>query len=261
MQIIDGKKISEEIKEELKERGAPETFMAAVMVGEDPASVKFVERKKKFSESIGAEFKLFKAGAESTMEDMETMVKYLAHDSECGGIMIQLPLPSYMDREKIFDLITEDKDVDAMKGAGKVFSPAALTVEEILKREAIDVAKTTIAVVGHGFLVGRPVAERFGPICRKLIIIDKGDDIGVIREADVVVLGVGERGIIKSGALKNDAVVIDFGCSLAEDGKVCGDLDIDGLEDTDVRYTPTPGGTGPILVAKLFENFYKLNGR
>jgi len=261
MKIIDGKKISEEILEDLKIKGAPEVFVAAVMVGEDPASLRFVERKKKFSESIGAEFKLFKAGAESTEEDVETMIKYLARDPECGGIMVQLPLPSYMDRKKIFDLIPEDKDVDAMKGSGNVLSPAVLTVEEILKREAINIAEATIAIVGPGFLVGKPAAEWLRPVCKKLIIIDKGDDIRTIKEADVIIVGVGERGLVKIGMLKDDAVVIDFGCSLTDEGKICGDLNIEGIEDTDIRYTPTPGGTGPILIAKLFENFYRLNGK
>jgi methylenetetrahydrofolate dehydrogenase (NADP+)/methenyltetrahydrofolate cyclohydrolase len=261
MKIIDGKKIADEIGIDLTKRGAPERFLAAVIAGDDPASLKFVERKKKFADAIGAEFKVFRVDVSVSSEDLLTTMKYLADDPECGGLMVQLPLPYGIDKGSVIKLIPKDKDADVMGDGADVSSPAVLTVFEVLKREVGDISDMTAAVVGMGSLVGKPVSDQLKTKCKKLITVDKGDDIRVIKEADIVVLGTGERGLIAVDMLKDDAVVIDFGCSFDEEGKICGDLDIVGIEKTNISYTPTPGGTGPILIAKLFENFYKLNGK
>jgi len=261
MKIIDGKKIADEIGIGLVKRGSPVKFLAAVIAGNNPASLKFVERKKKFADAIGAELKVFRVDTSISADDLVTTVKYLANDPECGGLMIQLPLPPEVDKEAVISLIPKDKDADALNKESGVVSPAALTVKEILERENLDISSLVVAVIGLGSLVGKPVSEWIGSKCKELVVIDKGDALVPANGADVLVLGTGERGIIRARDLKDKAVVIDFGCSFDEEGKICGDLDLKEAEDKDISYTPTPGGTGPILIAKLFENFYQLNNQ
>ncbi|MDD5098982.1 MAG: bifunctional 5,10-methylenetetrahydrofolate dehydrogenase/5,10-methenyltetrahydrofolate cyclohydrolase [Candidatus Colwellbacteria bacterium] len=257
LKVIDGKGIAEEIKKELLNRKAPERFFAAIQIGENEASARFVERKKKFAEGLGVEFKTFKLSEEIGKDRIEEAIGYLAREEECGSIMIQLPLPSFIDKG-ILSIIPPDKDADALSGRSLVLPPSVLVVKEIIEREEADIQNSVIAIVGLGSLVGQPVSEWANKKFKEVIVLDKGDSKEKVRSADIVVLGAGDKGIISPEMLKDNSMVIDFGCSFDESGKICGDFDPQETEK-DIAYTPTPGGTGPILIAKLFENFYSLN--
>jgi methylenetetrahydrofolate dehydrogenase (NADP+)/methenyltetrahydrofolate cyclohydrolase len=254
--VIDGKRIAESVIAKLKARPIPAKYLAAVLVEDDPASASFVAQKGRVAKELGVDFRIEKLKADSTEDTLIETLKELGKDGDCGGIILQLPLPAHLDRGRVVAAIPPEKDVDALRGE-LVLPPAVGVVEEILRTTRYSLSTTHVAVVGLGFLVGRPITKWLEGKTKELITLDIGDNLVRLKEADVVILGAGKAGLVKPDMLKNGAFVIDFGYSM-EDGKLRGDFDPEGVEG--ISYTPTPGGTGPILVAKLFENFYTLAG-
>ncbi len=249
--LIDGKRIASELIAELKSKFKPEQFLAAVVVGEDNATASFVKQKENVARELGVDFRVARFPASVAESHVRKEIAALGANEKCGGIILQLPLPANFDRETLISRIPAEKDVDAL-GGDLVLSPAVGVVQEILKREKKEIEKLCVAVVGIGFLIGQPISKWLEGKCAELYKLDIEDDLGILREADVVMSGAGKAGLIKSDMLKNNALVVDFGYSGGR-----GDFDQAGVDN--ISYTPTPGGTGPILVAKLFENFYKLN--
>jgi len=259
---IDGKKIAEEIIEKLKTKGTPDKILAAILVGGNPESESFLKQKEKTAEELGASFKIHKLSEKLGNEDIRKEVERISSQKEVGGVIIQLPLPAGLDREYILNAIPKGKDVDALNEwpGGKVLAPAVEVVREIIERQNIRLAESNVAVLGVGKLVGGPVSKWLDGRCKKLDVIDEEDSRAPLIDADIIISGVGRSWLVDPGELKNGAGVIDFGYSY--EGKLSGDLKADDEETLKKLkfYTPTPGGTGPILVAKLFENFYKLCG-
>ncbi|MEE8131765.1 MAG: bifunctional 5,10-methylenetetrahydrofolate dehydrogenase/5,10-methenyltetrahydrofolate cyclohydrolase, partial [Candidatus Paceibacterota bacterium] len=188
-----------------------------------------------------------------------------------GGVILQLPLPDNLNRHYILNVIPREKDVDVLgeralgafyTGRNPVLPPAVGVVDEILKAKNLKLKDSRVAVVGAGFLVGKPIAVWLMDKVKELAVFKRGSDLSELKNFDLVVSGVGQAGIIKPEMLKDGAGIIDFGYSV-KNGKICGDLEtnqlINKLTNQLSFYTPTPGGTGPILVVKIFENFYKLN--
>lgn len=268
MKIIDGKKIAEGIIAELKKRPAPRKFLAALMVGSDPATESFVRQKEKIAKELGVDFRITRCVPDIAERELVDEIRKYADDEQCGGIILQLPLPAHLDRAQVIAAIPPEKDVDALRGEGPLTPPAAGVVQEILRIENCKIENCRVAVVGMGFLVGRPIARWFKQSVRsqelaEVMTLDIGDDLGKIKDADVVVLGAGKAGFVKPAMLKSGALVIDFGYSRNASGALLGDFDASQPTNQStnelINYTPTPGGTGPLLVAKLFENFYQLN--
>lgn len=263
--VIDGEKIAEKIIARLRKRPVPGKFLAAVLVGNDAASASFVRQKERVAKELGVDFRMKKLEADVAESAPIKTLKELGANEDCGGIILQLPLPARLNRGRIIAAIPSGKDVDALHGK-LVLPPAAGVVEEILTANNYRLTTVSrVAVVGMGFLVGKPIAKWLKGKVRALITLDIGDDLARLKEADVVILGVGKANLIEPTMLKRSALVIDFGYSRKQmaDGKarMAGDFDtslsVDGYKL--LAYTPVPGGTGPILVAKLFENFYLLN--
>ena len=262
--VIDGKKVAADIMERLRRTRHPEKFLAAVTVGADPSSASFLREKERAARELGADFRLFRFPEDISPVELRENVARIAAMDACGGVLVQLPLPARIGREMVLSGIPQEKDVDNLRGDTAVPAPAVGVVDEILKANNYSLKALRVAVVGaKGFLVGRPVAAWLEGKCARLLTLDMGDDLGALASADIVILGTGSPGLVKPEMLKKGALVIDFGYG-KKDGKVCGDFDPSSLttESSKIRavsYTPTPGGTGPILVAKLLENFYKLN--
>lgn len=254
--VIDGKKIAGEIITELEKRSVPKKFLAVVLIGDDAASASFVKQKELIACELKVDFRIEKLEADVSESVLIEKMKELGKDESCGGVVLQLPLPPHVDREKVIAAIPPGKDVDALRGESVVMPPAVGVVEEILLTTHYSLSTKTAAVVGLGFLVGQPVAKWLKDKVGELITLDIGDDLTRLKSADVVILGIGKAGLIKPAMLKHSALVIDFGYSMGNSA-LRGDFDPEGAEN--VTYTPTPGGTGPILVAGLFENFYALN--
>ena len=264
--VMNGKKIAEGILENLKKSEKLKGFLAVFFVGEDKASESFVKQKENIAKELGVDFRLYKFPENITQDDLRKEVVKIAEHKTCGGAIVQLPLPPHINRQYILNVIPREKDVDVLgeralgafyAGRNPVLPPAVGVVEEILKSENFELRLKKVAVVGLGFLVGKPISVWLKGKCAEIYLLDIGSNLSILKNADLVILGTGQAGLVKPEMLKDGAIVIDFGYS-AVNIKVSGDLDSASVPDS-ILYTPTPGGTGPILVAKLFENFFELN--
>lgn len=268
--MIDGKKIAEQITERLKRSPKPEKFFGAVLVGDDPASVNFLKQKEKAAQSLGIPFRLYDLPVTITTDELREKINELARPKQCGGFIVQIPLPEGINRHYVLNAIPKEKDVDLLgeaalgafyTGRGTVVPPSVGTVEEILKLEQRNLRDLTVVVVGAGFLIGKPVGFWLQSKVAELTVLDSRvkDFHKKLGGADIVISGAGHAGLFGAGHLKEGAIVIDFGFDRGADGKIAGDFDPAGADAKNIHYTRTPGGTGPVLVAKLFENFYALN--
>ena len=275
--IIDGKKIAQGIMGELKKLSNNNKFLAAVLVGSDPASESFLRQKEKVAKELGVDFRIFKFSENVLEDDLRGEVsKILAHKT-CGGVIVQLPLPSAIDPQYVLNAIPREKDVDVLgeralgafyAGRNPVLPPAVGVVEKILSTLNFSPSTSSVAVIGLGALVGKPISLYLERKCRNLYLLRRGSDFSILKKADLVISGAGSPGIITPDMLKDNAIVIDFGYGkrqMADSKKqVVGDFNpLSSVisRKLSVSYTPTPGGTGPILVASLLRNFYILNSK
>jgi len=259
--LIDGRKIAEEIVGQLKTRRRPAKFLAAILVGESAESESFVKQKEKVAKELGVDFEIHRYPLDVRGDKLREEVSKIAGNRACGGMILQLPLPEQINRNELIRMLPPEKDVDNLTGRAAVLAPAVGVVEAIIQNLKLKIQNSRAAVVGSGFLIGKPVAVWLKGRCSELYPLDSSDDLGILKQVDLVISGAGKANLIKPEMLKEGAVVIDFGYDL-KDGKLAGDFAAESLvinHQSSVSYTPTPGGTGPILVAKLFENFYKLN--
>jgi methylenetetrahydrofolate dehydrogenase (NADP+)/methenyltetrahydrofolate cyclohydrolase len=271
--IIDGKTIASDIIERLRALPKPEKFFGAALVGDDPASLNFLKQKERVARELGIEFRLHQLPLTITTDELRAEIGRLAAPKTCGAFIVQLPLPEAINRYYILNAIPKEKDVDCLSesalgafytGRGKIVPPSVATVEEILLREYRDAeALRTLkaVVIGAGFLIGKPVGFWLQNRVAELVVLDAGvknihDKLG---DADIVIAGAGHANLFGAQHLKEGALVIDFGFNHGADGRIVGDFDPAGADAKNIHYTKTPGGTGPVLVAKLFENFQKLN--
>lgn len=273
---IDGAAIAQKIIDGLKARPRLQKSLAVVLVGNDKASLVFVRRKCAVARELGIIFTVHQFSVSDRQDAVIDCIRQLSDDAQVGGIVIQLPVPHGFNRDALIAALDPKKDVDNLTGMAEVEAPAVGAVKEVLAFCKWQMAHCTIAVVGRGFLVGAPIIkwledERFmihdsllGPALRgfggQARLVIKVADIETpnlqefVADADMVITGVGKTGLIDLRWLKDGAGIIDFGFppDIKQEGL---GLRVRGLG----FYTPTPGGTGPILVAKLFENVYALN--
>jgi 5,10-methylene-tetrahydrofolate dehydrogenase/methenyl tetrahydrofolate cyclohydrolase len=282
--IVDGKRIADDILERCAALPAPAKFCAAVLAGDDAASVSFLKQKENAAHRIGVDFRLYRFPEEIKNDAMRREVGKIAAHKTCGGAIVQLPLPNHLNQQYILNAIPPGKDVDVLgeralgvfyTERGKVLPPAVGVVESICEVQKYDLGLHSVAIVGLGLLIGRPIANWIMRRAKETFLLRSTSDLSLLKHADLVITGVGVAGLIKPDMLKSGAAVIDFGYGAnvpafapaaanvsAGTSAMRGDFDSEGLASRDPRiafYTPTPGGTGPILVAKLFENFYRLN--
>jgi len=287
--LVRGKQIAQEIIEELKRKPKLNKFLAAVLVGNNPASVSFLKQKEKVAKELGVDFRLYKFPADIKQDPLRKEVLKIAQHRTCGGIIVQLPLPEHLNKHYVLNVIPREKDVDVLSeralgafytGRNPVLPPAVSTVQTVLQNskfsrhlsiksseggippKAGQFSISKAVVVGRGFLVGKPIATWLTDKVSELYVLGSKSDLGVLKQADLVISGVGKAGLIKPEMLKQGAGVIDFGYDTVN-GKISGDFDVSQLANQPTSklsfYTPTPGGTGPILVAELFSNFFILN--
>ena len=269
--IIDGKAISEEVLARLRLLPKPERFFGAVLVGDDPASVNFLKQKANAARELGIDFRLYKLPGDITTDVLRAEIGRLTEPKNCGALIVQLPLPEHVNRYYVLNAVPKAKDADCLgepalgafyTGRGKVAPPSVAAVEEIIKRELKgDLRSLKAVVVGAGFLIGKPVGFWLQNRVGELVVLDADvrDIHSRLGDADIVVSGAGKAHLFGAEHLKSGVLVIDFGFNRDEEGRVVGDFDPAGADEKDIRYTKTPGGTGPLLVAKLYENFYTLN--
>lgn len=272
MQIIDGKKMAQDILLRLKSQATPQKTLVAFLVGDDSASISFIRQKEKTAKKLGVDFKVYTFSDDISEENLIKEIESISKMDFVGGVIVQLPLPEAINRQSVLNAIPAEKDVDVLSekaqevfraGTNPVLPPSVGTTEAIIHNSKLIIQNSNVAIVGLGFLVGKPISEWLKEKTKELFFLDLGDDLSILKEADLVISGTGQAGLIKAEMLKEGAGVIDFGYGLNSEEKPSGDFDTNSLVNQFSNYlsfyTPTPGGTGPILVAKLLENFYKLN--
>lgn len=257
--MIEGARIADNIISRIKKKAIPEKELAAILVGENEASESFLRQKSRFASRLGIKFKLYRLSDDLDQKELEAEINEFSKSANMAGIILQIPIPSKYDRRLVIDKIDPSKDVDNLTGRAKVLAPAAGTVREILENLKVNLKESKAVVVGSGLLIGTPVTKYLAPLVKDIVVMKKNDfSEEKISQADILISGTGSPNLIKGDFIKNGAVVIDFGYGQVN-GQVVGDVDVDSVVKKTEFFTPTPGGTGPILVAKLLENFVELN--
>jgi len=270
-QIIDGKLISSQIKDEVKERVAAlkakgrEVTLAVVLVGEDPASQVYVNNKKKACEYCGINSKSFELPESTSEAELLKLIDELNNDAAIDGILVQLPLPKGIDEDKVIMAIDPAKDVDGFHisnvgslcvGRKGLVSCTPAGIIELLKRYNIIIEGKECVVIGRSNIVGKPMAllllRENGTVT---VCHSRTKDLkDVTKRADILVVAIGKPKFIDGSYVKDGAVVIDVGIHRNEEGKLCGDVDFDSVKDKTSAITPVPGGVGPMTIAMLMNN-------
>ena len=269
--IIDGKIISQQIKDELKEKVATlkasgkEIGMAVIQVGNDPASSVYVGNKKKACEYIGIRSESYELPEETTQEELIALIEKLNADENIHGILVQLPVPKHIDEDTIIKAISPKKDVDGFHpqsvGALSIGQPGFVSctpagVIQLLKRSDVEIEGKECVVIGRSNIVGKPMSllllRENGTVT---ITHSKTKDLKeVCKRADILVVAIGRPKMIDASYVKEGAVVIDVGIHRGENNKLCGDVDFESVEPIASAITPVPGGVGPMTIAMLMNN-------
>lgn len=269
--LIDGKKISQQIKDEIKEKVAElktqgrEICLAVIQVGDNPASTVYVGNKKKACAYVGIRSLAYELPEDTTEEELLTLVKELNEKKEVHGILVQLPLPKHIDEDKVIKTIAPQKDVDGFHpqsvGALSIGQPGFVSctpagIIQLLKRSQIDIDGKECVIIGRSNIVGKPMA---------LLLLRENGTVTVChshtrnikkitRRADILVVAIGKAKMVDSSYIKDGAVVIDVGMDRDENGKLCGDVDFEDVKEKAGAITPVPGGVGPMTIAMLMNN-------
>ena len=270
--LIDGRATSAAVRESLKAecsafsaRTGITPGLAVILVGEDPASQVYVRNKHRACLEVGFLSRVYTLPADTTEQELLTLIAKLNADREIHGILVQLPLPRHISEEAVILAIDPRKDVDAFHpgNVGRVLTgnydfvpctPAG--VMELLSHYGIDPAGKTAVVVGRSNIVGKPQA---------LLLLEKNatvtvchsrtpDLAAVTRTADILVVAVGRAGLVTGDMVKPGGVVIDVGMNRNAEGKLCGDVDFDSVAEVASYITPVPGGVGPMTITMLLRN-------
>ena len=270
-QVIDGKKISQEIKDELREKAARmreqgiERTLAVIQVGADPASSVYVRNKKKACEYVGVRSLSYELPEETGEEELLGIIRELNEREDVNGILVQLPLPSHIDEERVLLAISPEKDVDGFHpvnvgnlsiGRPGYVSCTPAGVIQLLKRSGISIQGKECVVLGRSNIVGKPMAmlllRENGTVT---VCHSRTENLREItRRADILVVAVGKPRMVDETYVKDGAVVIDVGIHRNEDNKLCGDVDFESVAPKTSYITPVPGGVGPMTIAMLMAN-------
>lgn len=271
-ELIDGKLVSQKLREKIK--GEVDAFklqfgitpgLAVVIVGENPASLVYVRNKHKACVEAGMNSIEVKLPENTSEEVLLSKIDELNADDSVHGILVQLPLPKHISEDKIIARISPKKDVDAfhpsnvgmiMTGGYKFLPCTPSGVMDLLDYYNVELSGKRAVVIGRSNIVGKPMA---------LLLLERNATVSVChsrtadiaaytKEADVIVVAVGKANFLKAEMVKEGAVVIDVGINRLENGKLCGDVDFDGVSAVASLITPVPGGVGPMTITTLLKN-------
>jgi len=278
--ILDGKKIARDIQDETREE--VEAFvsstgiqpcLAAVLVGEDPASQVYVRNKRRDCERVGIQSQLHTLSPDTSMHELTSLVDQLNEAQNVHGILVQLPLPQQLDESSILDRVHAQKDVDAFhpENVGRLsqgrahFLPCTPHgVQQLLHRTGIPVSGKHVVIVGRSDIVGKPLAlmlmqrdSTCGPAAANATVTichSRSENLTELtRQADILVAAIGRPRHITADMVRPGATVIDVGINRTDDG-LCGDVDFDNVAEIAANITPVPGGVGPLTRAMLLQN-------
>ena len=270
-EIIDGKKISQQIKEELKERAAvlraqgKTGALAVIQVGADPASCVYVRNKKNACAYIGIESLAYELPEDTKEEELLKLIEELNQKEQVKGILVQLPLPKHICEDKVIQAISPKKDVDGFHpqsvGAMTIGEPGFLPctpagIIELIKRSGIEIAGKHCVIIGRRNIVGKPMA---------LLMLRENATVTITHsktknlpelctQADILIVAMGKPRFIGAEYVKEKAVIIDVGIHRDENNKLCGDVIFEEAEPIASAITPVPGGVGPMTIAMLMSN-------
>lgn len=270
-EIINGKEIAAQIKDELKEKAAAykeqgiEITLAVIQIGSDPASCVYVNNKKKACEYIGIRSLAYELPEETTEDELLALIAELNGKKDVNGILVQLPLPSHIDEDKIIQAIDPKKDVDGFHpqsvGALCIGQPGFVSctpagIIELLKRSDVEIEGKECVVIGRSNIVGKPMS---------LLMLRENATVTIAhsrtknlkeicRRADILIVAVGRPKMITKDYVKEGAVVIDVGIHRNENNKLCGDVDYEDVVSVCSKITPVPGGVGPMTISMLMSN-------
>ena len=271
MEILDGKKVSAKVREDLKlevdnlKKEGIKPKLAVIMVGNDLASKVYVRNKNKACEEIGIEYEEFLLDEETTMEELLNVIDNLNKNQNIDGILLQSPIPKHLDINKAFRAILPEKDVDGFHpiNAGKLsigekcFVPCTPHgVVKIIEEYNIETEGKNVVIVGRSNIVGKPLIQ---------CMLQKNATVTVChsktrnleeftKKADILIVAIGKQKFITENMVKEGVIVIDIGINRNEEGKLVGDVDFDNVSKKASYITPVPGGVGPMTVAMLMEN-------
>ncbi|MCS7053958.1 MAG: bifunctional methylenetetrahydrofolate dehydrogenase/methenyltetrahydrofolate cyclohydrolase FolD [Ignavibacterium sp.] len=285
MQIIDGKKVASEIKnelkiqiDELKKSGKNVPGLVAILVGDNPASHIYVSSKSKACQEIGMRSVVEKLSSSISQNDLIELINKYNQDENYHGILVQLPLPKHIDEEKIIESISPQKDVDGFHpisvgnlliGKDTFVSCTPAGIQELLKRYNINTQGKHVVVVGRSNIVGKPVANLLlqkNQYANAIVTVchSAANDLSFYtRQADILIAAIGKAEMIKADMVKEGVVVIDVGINRIEDPsnkkgyKIVGDVSFDEVSKKASYITPVPGGVGPMTIAMLLNNTFK----
>ncbi len=269
--LIDGKRISAEIKEELKQKVAElkaegiTGALAVIQVGDDPASSVYVRNKKKACEFIGIDSLSYELSEETTQEELLELIEKLNQDEKVNGILVQLPVPKHIDENTIIKAISPSKDVDGFHpqsvgaltiGQKGFVSCTPAGIIQLLKRSDVEIEGKHCVIIGRSNIVGKPMA---------LLMLRENATVTIThsrtknlkeicKTADILIVAIGKKEFVDASYLKEGAVVIDVGIHRDENNKLSGDVKFDEVEPLCSAITPVPGGVGPMTIAMLMNN-------
>lgn len=273
--ILDGKMLRDKIFESLKaklDKMQQKPTLAVILVGENPASQIYVRNKKKTAEKLGINSLSIEYPSDISEEELLNKIKELNSDEKVTAILVQLPLPAHINKNRIIDAIQPQKDVDGLTpyNLGKLFSgeepyvypctPKGILL--LLDEYNIKLEGKNIVVVGRSNLVGKPVAQMLLKRNATVTMCHSHTQnlSEITKTADIIVSAVGKK-VIGEKMLKSDCVVIDVGIFRDENGKISGDVDFENVSKTAAYISPVPGGVGPMTIASLMLNTVELAGK
>lgn len=270
--IIDGKRMSTEIEDEVREEvsalvaaGKTPPCLVVVLVGEDPASQVYVRNKGLACGRVGFGSQTIRMPAETTEAELLAEIERLNQDPSVHGILVQLPVPKGIDDRRVIETISPAKDVDGfhpynagrlMQGNPTLVPATPSGVMEMLKRSGIEVKGAEVAIVGRSTIVGRPLAALMTNADATVTLCHSRTRnlAEVVRRADIVVAAVGKAGFVTADMVRPGATVIDVGINRLPTGKLAGDVAYEEVSETAGWITPVPGGVGPMTIALLLKN-------
>jgi len=273
MKLIDGKIISQQIKDEVRDKIKAENIdvcLAVILVGADPASTVYVNNKKKACDYCGIKSLNYELPENTSEEELLALIDKLNKDDSVNGILCQLPLPAHINEDKVIDAIAPEKDVDGFSklsvGALSIGAPGFVSctpagIIQLLKRSDIEIAGKNCVVMGRSNIVGKPMAmlllRENGTVT---VTHSKTKDVKAFtKNADILIVAIGKPEMIDASYVKDGAVVIDVGIHRLDPEKnngrkLCGDVKFDEVSKVASAITPVPGGVGPMTIAMLMQN-------
>ncbi|HHU72861.1 MAG TPA: bifunctional methylenetetrahydrofolate dehydrogenase/methenyltetrahydrofolate cyclohydrolase FolD [Clostridiales bacterium] len=269
--IIDGKKISTEIKDELKAKVELlkdqniTVTLAVIQVGNNPASTVYVGNKKKACAYVGINSLSYELPEETSEDELLSLINELNQKDDINGILVQLPLPKHIDEDKVIRTISPSKDVDGFHpqsvgalsiGQEGFISCTPAGIIELLNRSGITIEGKECVIVGRSNIVGKPMAMLMLRENATVTICHSRTKnlMEVTKRADILIVAIGKTKLINKDYIKDGAVIIDVGMNRDENNKLCGDVDYDDVFQKASAITPVPGGVGPMTIAMLMKN-------